>query len=214
MPSPARDPRLEYAAMQKNSIRPLSPDLLDDYLSFFDHDAFCDNPEWQSCYCAFFHFYSRARVQEWEERTGEQNRAMVSDLIRAGRMRGYLAFAGAKVAGWCHAAPRVELPSLRERFDLPADEAGGLGSIGSIACFVVAKGHRHQGVARQLLDAACQGFRAMGLSCAEAYPHSGRETDAENYHGPLAMYLAAGFQPFQTRGDLMVVRKALAPDIS
>jgi GNAT superfamily N-acetyltransferase len=200
--------------MLKTSIRPLSPDLLDEYLSFFDRDAFCDNPEWQSCYCAFFHFYSRARVREWEARTGEQNRAMVSDLIRAGHMRGYLAFVGAKVVGWCHTAPRMDLPSLSERFDLPADEAGGIGAIGSIACFVVAKGHRRQGIARQLLDAACQGFRVMGLSCAEAYPHGGRETDADNYHGPLAMYLAAGFRPFLTRGNLVVVRKTLTLESS
>ena len=197
--------------MLKSSIRPLSPDLLDDYLSFFDHDAFCDNPDWQSCYCAFFHFYSRAREQEWEERTGEENRAMVCDLIRAGRMRGYLAFVGAKAVGWCHAAPRVDLPSLRDRFDLPDDQAGG---IGSIAYFVVAKAHRRQGICRQLLDAACQGFRAMGLSCAEAYPHTGRESDAENYHGPLAMYVASGFQPFLTREDLVVVRKTLRPESS
>lgn len=194
--------------MPTYSVRPLSPDLLDDYLSFFDHDAFCDNPEWQSCYCAFFHCYSRAREEEFEERSSEENRALVSGLIRAGQMHGYLAFAGAKAVGWCHAARRADLPSLRERFDLPDDEAG---SIGSIACFVVAKGHRRRGIGRQLLDAACQGFRAMGLACAEAYPHAGRETDAENYHGPLSMYLAAGFQPFLTRENLVVVRKTLGP---
>ncbi len=197
--------------MLKCSIRPLSPELLDDYLSFFDHDAFCDNSDWQSCYCAYYHCYSPAREREWEERTAEENRAMVCELIRAGRMRGYLAFVGAKAVGWCHAAPRVDLPLLRDIFDLPRDDAGG---IGSIVCFVVAKGHRRQGIGRQLLDAACQGFRAMGLSCAEAYPRTGRETDAENCHGPLAMYLAAGFQPFLTREDLIVVRKTLRPESS
>lgn len=196
--------------MLNYSIRPLTPDLLDDYLAFFDHDAFCDNPEWQACYCAFFHCYSRAREAEFDQRTGEENRALVSDLIRARRMHGYLAFAGGKAVGWCHAAPRVELPSLRERFDLAGEDAG----IGSIACFVVAKGHRRQGVCRQLLDAACQGFQSMGLACVEAYPHAGRETDAANYHGPLAMYLAAGFQPFLTARDLVVVRKALRPESS
>jgi ribosomal protein S18 acetylase RimI-like enzyme len=208
MPSPPHDPAPEHTSVLKYSIRPLTPDLLDDYLTFFDHDAFCDNPEWQSCYCAFFHCYSRAGEQEFDARTSEQNRALVSGLIRAGHMHGYLAYSGAKAVGWCQAAPRAELPSLRERFDLAGEDAG----IGSIACFVVAKSHRRQGICRQLLDLACQGFRAMGLSCAEAYPHAGRETDAGNYHGPLSMYLAAGFQPFLTREDLVVVRKSLRPE--
>lgn len=195
--------------MLKYSIRPLASELLDDYLSFFDHDAFCDNPDWQSCYCAYYHCYSPAREREWEERTAEENRATVCELIRAGRMRGYLAYDGGRVVAWCHAAPRADLPLLQDSLDLPCDYAGG---IGSIVCFVVAKGHRRQGIARQLLDAACQGFRAMGLACAEAYPRTGRETNAENYHGPLAMYLASGFQPIQTREDAVIVRKALSSE--
>jgi GNAT superfamily N-acetyltransferase len=192
--------------MPKHSIRPLSPELLDDYLSFFDQDAFCDNPEWQTCYCAYYHCYSPARDQEWEERTGEENRATVRELILTGRMHGYLAYSGDKVVGWCHAAPRVDLPLLPDALDLPREDAG---AVGAIVCFVVAKGQRRQGIARQLLDAACQGFRAMGLAYAEAYPYTGRETDAANCHGPLAIYLAAGFWPVRTREDALVVRKAL-----
>lgn len=192
--------------MHKLSIRPLSPDLLNDYLSFFDHDAFCDNPEWQSCYCAYYHFYTPARDQEWEARTGEENRALARELILAGRMHGYLAYFGERVVGWCNATPRADLPLLAEIVDLPQVGAGG---VGAIVCFVVARGHRRQGIARRLLDAACQGFQAMGLAWAEAYAYTGRKTDAENCHGPLAMYYASGFQVFRTRGDAVIVRKAL-----
>ena len=31
-------------------IRPLTPELHDEYLRFFDHDAFTDNYAWASCY--------------------------------------------------------------------------------------------------------------------------------------------------------------------
>lgn len=192
--------------MSDLSIRSLSPELLDDYLTFFDRDAFCDNPEWQSCYCAYYHVYSPEKDQEWEARTGADNRATVRDLIRSSGMSGYLAYAGGKVVGWCHAAPRETLPLLPGIVGVPIGEAGG---VGAIVCFVVAKSHRRQGIARRLLDAACEGFRAMGLAYAEAYTYTGRETDAGNCYGPLDMYLAAGFQPVQTHDTLVVVRKQL-----
>jgi uncharacterized protein YndB with AHSA1/START domain len=35
-------------------IRPLTPDRIDDFLRFFDHDAFADNPYWAHCYCTHF----------------------------------------------------------------------------------------------------------------------------------------------------------------
>ena len=34
-------------------IKRLSPNLLDDFLYFFDDIAFRDNPEWSHCYCRF-----------------------------------------------------------------------------------------------------------------------------------------------------------------
>ena len=37
-------------------IRPLTPDLLVDYLDFFDNVAFADHPAWGQCYCLAFHF--------------------------------------------------------------------------------------------------------------------------------------------------------------
>ncbi|MBL7137832.1 MAG: hypothetical protein ISS17_03550 [Bacteroidales bacterium] len=35
----------------KAIIRPLNPDLIFDWLDFFDNRAFTDNPFWKSCYC-------------------------------------------------------------------------------------------------------------------------------------------------------------------
>ncbi len=189
--------------MTEPTIQPLSPDLLDDYLYFFDHDAFCDNREWASCYCCFYH----APPAEWEARTGEQNRDQVSALIRAGQMHGYLAYVEEKVVvGWCHAAPRAAIATLPhyQGIQVAAADQGG-----AILCFVVAKDHRHQGIARALLDAACAGFRQQGFTYAEAYPRPQAQGDADNYHGPLQMYLAAGFTPFRQTGKAVIVRKQL-----
>ena len=45
----------------------LTPELLDDFLNFFDHDAFADNPVWFGCYCMYYHFMGT--VEEWDKRS-------------------------------------------------------------------------------------------------------------------------------------------------
>jgi hypothetical protein len=37
-------------------IIPLSPNLLDDYLNYFDNVAFTDHKDWSNCYCIHFHW--------------------------------------------------------------------------------------------------------------------------------------------------------------
>jgi GNAT superfamily N-acetyltransferase len=180
-------------------IRELSPELLDDYLYFFDHDAFADNPKWAACYCYFPH--APHDLEKWHERTGQQNRAVVSESIRAGRMHGYLAFQGNKVVGWCNAGPRVSMTIL--------DDDDDSKKIGAIVCFVVAKPHRGKGVARRLLEAACDGFRRQGFEFAEGYPRKDAHDDATSHFGPLNMYLAGGFQPLRETDGSVIVRKSL-----
>lgn len=180
-------------------IRELSPDLLQDYLNFFDHDAFADNPRWASCYCYFPH--APHALGNWDVNATQQNRAAVSARIRAGQMRGYLAYVDGKVVGWCNAAPRSEMTILD---DEPQQE-----KIGSIVCFVIAKPFRGKRVATRLLQAACDGFRDQGLRVAEAYPRAQAESEASNPRGPLAMYLAAGFERVRESDGSVIVRKAL-----
>jgi ribosomal protein S18 acetylase RimI-like enzyme len=83
--------------------------------------------------------------------------------------------------------------------------------IGAIVCFVVAKPHRGLGVAHHLLEAACEGFRQQGFEIVEAYPRKEAQGEAANYHGPLSMYLAAGFVPVRDAEGVVVVRKTLLP---
>jgi len=41
------------------SICKLTYELLDDWLSYFDKDAFSDNDEWCGCYCMCYHWDSK-----------------------------------------------------------------------------------------------------------------------------------------------------------
>jgi GNAT superfamily N-acetyltransferase len=178
-----------------------SPALRDDYLTFFDHDAFADNARWASCYC-FFNHAPHAR-ERWQGRTAEQNRSAVADLIDRGLMRGYLAYAGAKPIGWCNA-------NLHSAYTTPDEERLDREHVGFIVCFVVAKPYRGMGVARRLLDAACAGFLNEGIPIVEAYARNDTQDAAANHHGPMSMYRSAGFMPVRDLGQITVLRKTLA----
>jgi ribosomal protein S18 acetylase RimI-like enzyme len=166
-------------------IKPLAVERIDDYLRFFDHTAFTDNPRWAGCYC-FFPYHDPAKTH-WPERSAAENRAAVCASVRAGNAMGYLAYVNGAVAGWCNAAPRRLYPMLQ---DEPTPDGA---STGTIFCFIVAPELRGKGVATALLEAACAGLAAQGLRIAEARPVRNASTAAANHLGPLAMYLAAGF---------------------
>jgi GNAT superfamily N-acetyltransferase len=182
-------------------ILPLTPARLPDYLAFFDREAFIDNPDWAGCYC-YFYLASEADGP-WPERSGQQNRQAISQCILQGRLHGYLAYLEGAVAGWCHAAPLAQIPNLYDPQDPLADQTG------VILCFVIAPPYRGQGIASQILQVALEGFRTQGLTYAEAHPHPDSQAQSSNYHGPLSMYLSAGFEVVGKQQYLLVARKRL-----
>jgi GNAT superfamily N-acetyltransferase len=182
-------------------IHELTVDGLSDFLEFFDDVAFADNPEWSSCYCLFPHAPHHA--MRWQDRVAADNRAASCARIREGQMRGYLAYHAGKPVAWCNAGRREWLTILDEDPELTGQ------SVGSIACFVVAKPHRGQGVARRLLEAACNGFNRDGVAIVEAYPRKDESGEAANHYGPLSMYLSAGFDRVRDQDQNVIVRKRL-----
>ncbi|MEO8060759.1 MAG: GNAT family N-acetyltransferase [Burkholderiales bacterium] len=184
------------------TIHRLAPNLRDDFLRFFEGSAFADNPKWKSCYCQFL-YVDHSKVT-WSARTSHENRASACERISCNRMQGLLAYVEGQVVGWCNAAPRSLLDSFVDEPDPDTDH------LGQITCFVVARSHRRTGVARGLLEAACDMLREQGLALAEANPSRVASTDAENHFGPLSLYLSAGFTVVREREDgLSVVRRRL-----
>jgi len=182
----------------------LRPELRDDYLRFFDSEAFADNPTWASCYCVSYTL--NTPPADFDERTAAENRAQRAAQIERGEASGVLAYAGGKVVGWCHAAPRTALPLLD---GTPGFEAEDAATTGAIVCYVIAPAYRGQGLARRLLDSACELLRERGLRRVDAYPPAAAGTDAGSYHGRLGMYIDAGFERVRDAGRYVVVRKAL-----
>jgi GNAT superfamily N-acetyltransferase len=183
-------------------IRPLSKAIIPDYLDYFDKRAFADNPNWSFCYCHFL--YADRTVKSWGKYTASENREAVIKLIGDGQLRGYLAYVDGQPVGWCNAAPKKLVPELRDLWPEDVEQ------VGSIGCFVIAQPYRHQGIASQLLAAACDGFRAQGLTVAEGYPLPRSKSEANNHFGPLQMFLNAGFEVFKKKaGRRVIVRKTL-----
>jgi GNAT superfamily N-acetyltransferase len=194
----------------KITVRELKPDLLSDYLTFFDN-AFSDFPDWADCYCGFYD----TPGSDWDAsaESGPVHRAARSERITAGKARGLLAYINGKPVGWCNAQPRTQFVNMRSyKVALTAPEE----PVGSIMCFLVAPDHRRKGISTALLHAACDMFHRDGLRIAEAYPTTnprkrfGDIPWAEaNYKGPLNLYLKNGFKIHQQLERFAIVRRQL-----
>lgn len=207
----AADPaaRAEVARLDRIGeieVRDVSPDLLPAYLDFFDHRAFRDFPQWQSCYCIETHLPANLSDDELAERDAQDNRRDMSESIKRGEVTALLAFEGDKPIGWCDYGETTRLSGLAHKLGLTAADHEG---VGSVACFVIASPYRGHGVASRLLDAAVERLRAKGMSAVEAYPTRSGDSQHTNYRGPLAMYLRAGFEPYREAGKHLILRKRL-----
>ena len=179
-------------------IKAVTRDQIADVLDFFDKDAYAGNPAWAGCYCMFFH---RDDPQLNGANSWRQNRADIEERLQTGETVAYVAYVDGKVAAWCNASPRSAYPTRRKGVD---DD-----KVGVVACFVIAPPYRRHGLARRLLDAAVEGFRSLGMEKVEAHPVLGTDADAPNYHGPLQLYMDAGFKEVSRDDRFALVEKPL-----
>lgn len=191
-------------------VRELTPELLDDYLRFFDQ-AFSDFPHWAGCFCGFYDTVG----DDWDptSKAGPQHRAARSEQIRTDKAQGLLAYADGKPVGWCNAQPRANFVNMRH-YKVALDNPSEL--VGSVMCFLVAPAHRGRGVGTALLNAACDKFHRDGLQIAEGYPTTNPSKRQwvipwaeENYKGSVNMYLNAGFRIHRQLERFAIVRKQL-----
>ncbi|MFX0140045.1 MAG: GNAT family N-acetyltransferase [Candidatus Hodarchaeota archaeon] len=182
-------------------IKPLSPDLIDDFLYYFDNIAFSDNPDWATCYCHFYHF--AGTNEQFFKRTAAENRNNSKELILTGKMNGFIAYLDEKPIGWCNI-------NSKENFAKMPYEEESNDKIASLICFIIAPSYRKQGIARQLLRYACSSSKDKGYDLIEVYPRTGENlSDAHSYRGPVSLYKSEGFTIYKEFKDYYVMRKIL-----
>lgn len=183
-------------------IRPLTSDLIEDFLYFFDNIGFVDNPDWAGCYCQFYHIEGSRK--NWAKRTKEQNRNSSKALIASGKMKGFLAYLEGKPIGWCNANSKENYSYV-----LFEDESNNKKKIAAIVCFLIDPSYRKKGIAKLLLKEVCEYYKNKKYDYIESYPVKNVKSDAHNYHGPYSLYFSEGFSVFKELKTIYVMRKKL-----
>ncbi len=186
------------------AVHPVTEGRIEDWLRFFDHEAFADDPSFASCYCLGPH---RPPTEEEPERPWRETRSEVVARLREGSTFGYLAYVDGKAAGWVNASLRSDY-RLFEDVDPngPAPE-----SVIGVSCFVVAPPFRRHGIAAALLDHVIADGATRGAAWIEGYPHHEPvEGDGGRFRGPPSMYGARGFEAVEMRGHDTVFRRQLS----
>lgn len=206
------------------TIKPLTPDLEEEYFDFFDNRAFTDGSPYYPCYCNAFNM-SKQQLEDLSGRAeaygGEINgwkRALYESavqMVRAGEIRGYLAFENGVAVGWCNANDRMDYYRVGEFAinNVPADEkptdCQKRGQIKSIVCFEIAPECRGRGIATKLLERVCLDADKDGYDFVEAYPTAQEGYNALAFTGTVHFYEKAGFTPFVQKENTVVMRKNL-----
>ncbi len=172
-------------------IRKLTPELIEDWLLFFDNTACSGANEWAGCYCMAPHWSAAMESEKpWEYTPAGavHHRECAVDHINRGILQGWLAYADGKV-GWCNANDKRNYDSIF--LLLPWEDGGKEKKVKAIACFFVDPAMRGEGVATHLLDVVCADAAEEGCEYVEAYPFVGDANMA--FTGPAVMYENSGF---------------------
>jgi ribosomal protein S18 acetylase RimI-like enzyme len=166
-------------------IRPLTPELRNDYLYFFDNIAFADHPEWSQCYCLAFHFEPAWDAVDADKENPWRERAV--RFVREGKIQGYLAYSDGKTVGWCNANDKKNYAALESNVKPEIWGENEDKKIKSIVCFLVAPDMRGRGIATKLLDHVCVDAEADGYDFIESYPPAGKSDMYTAHHGTIAL---------------------------
>lgn len=183
------------------TIKTLSPELLDDYLYFFDNIVFTENPDWSDCYCFSFHF--TGTDEEWNR---EHNRNSVIKYINEGKMAGYLAYSNGKPVGWCNVNNRLNFQRLMRDSDFSDSKNA---KVCTIVCFLISPDFRRKGIAEKLLQQICTDYALNNYEYIEAFPRNGDFSCEGHFPGPLNLYKKYDFKIENELEHHYIVRKRL-----
>ena len=191
-------------------IKRLTPDLVEDYIHFFDITPHWDYSERDElpCYCVTWRsddsfdddnphwYFSR-----------EERREKAISFVKGRKIQGYLAYDDERVVGWCNATDDCQGGVNYFRSYYPIEEYGKDIRVKSIFCLMIAPDMKRKGIATQLVERVCIDAKNEGFNFVEAYPNV--EYTVLDHKGPLTMYEKFGFTKSVEQEGRVVVRKEL-----
>ena len=195
--------------MKTITIRPLTSELKDDYLDFFDHRAFSDDNPNGPCYCTSPNQDEeevQKMVSEFESfGVKETLRKYAVEMLDRNMIHGYLAYDGDQSIGWCNVADMESYAGFVPEFARKIT----CGKTMSIVCFEIAPEYRGMGIASAFIDRVCADARSKGYVAVEGYPILLDQRNDFDYQGPYHLYQKAGFNEIARDNGQVVMRKAL-----
>lgn len=195
--------------MKTITIRPLTSELKDDYLDFFDHRAFSDDNPNGPCYCTSPNQDGeqiQKMVSEFKSfGVKETLRKYAAEMLDRNMIHGYLAYDGEQSIGWCNAADIESYVGFVPEFARKIT----CGKTMSIVCFEIAPEYRGMGIASAFINRICADAKSKGYAAVEGYPRLSDQRNDYDFEGPYRLYQKAGFMEVARENGRAVMRKVL-----
>ena len=190
------------------TIKPLTPELAEDYVRFFDKTP--HNDKWNTkCYCVCWCSNEPAGI---DCSTEDKRRAVAFQFVKDENLQRYLAYCNNEIVGWCNANTKADCTSGRFwqhlMASVPIEESADR-SVKSVFCFTIAPEMQRKGIATQLLERVCKDAAEEGFAFVEVYPNKVVTAESENHGGFIEMYKKFGFTVCAELESMYVMRKEL-----
>ena len=192
-------------------IRKLTPNLVEDYVRFFDTTSHADNKDEHKCYCVWWcndDYEGKDFTSSIEVRRG-----YAIQYVKGNNIQGYLAYCDDEVVGWCNANTKADCLKCYcwRRFmgSVSTEESNPDIKVKSVFCFAIAPEMRRKGIAKLFLERVCQDAAQDGFDFVEAYPNKEFINEAEDFMGPVQVYMKSGFTVHYETDRQFVMRKYL-----
>ncbi len=193
------------------SIKPLTPELSDDYFDFFENRAFTDDSPYR-CYCQVYQMSKKQYKSAYDKidgaDVGRASREVAEQQIADGVLRGYLAYVDGKSIGWCNANDRANYP-VKPVYDDTPFYAPVEKQEKAVICFEIAPEYRGKGVATALLQQVINDAKTEGYIAVVGFPVVRDERYEWDCSGPVRLYEKTGFSKISEKGGRIEMRKEL-----
>lgn len=188
----------------------LTKDMADDYIDYFENRAFSDGNIQKGCYCVWHHWmdkHEQERSLMPENERPYRKRDYAKELVENGVLNGFVAVHDNQIVGFCNADTKDNYFRLsREMAPYSWNGVDERDKILSIVCFTVEPDMRRRGIAKALLDCACQYAKKNGYDYIEGYPSRG-EFSINDCGGSESMYVNKGFDIIEVPNGLISRKK-------